>query len=152
MELWEIEQLQSPAPQTFALLLHLSKDPALQTGSRRCTPNSRLFIMHCHRGYYPPPPPLPPPPPPFSSPHPLMFLLALHPIAARRYQSTATRLAPSASSSQTTQRCTLPRHHTRQRWLEYHAGRAGGKNGQTGRQADRHPAMWFQCNFGKHIV
>lgn len=126
-------------PQTFALLPHLSKDPALQTGSCKCTPNSRLFIMHCHR-IIPQPPPSPPAHvPPVSSPHPLMLLLALHPIAPLRYQSTAMRLAPAPSSSQTTPHRPCPGATPRQRWPGCHAGRT---DRQTGRQTDMQP-----CDF-----
>lgn len=129
------------APQTFALLPHLSKDPVLQTGSCRCTPNSRLFIMHCHRtGSFPSYTPTNTThPPTFASPRPPMLLLALHLIAALRYQSTAMRLAPSLSSFQTTLRCPCPDTTPQQRWPGCHAGRTGGRmDRQAGRQTRGH--------------
>lgn len=115
------------APQTFALLPHLSKDPALQTGSCRCTPNSRLFIMHCHRN-------IPPPTIPLSSPRPPMLLLALHPSAAIRYQSTAMRLAGSGFFIiPNNAALPLPRCHTQAKM----AGMPCGTDGRTDRQAGK---------------
>lgn len=68
-----------------------------------------------------------------------MLLLALHPIAVLRYQSTAMRLAPASPSSQTTPRRPCPGATPRQRWPGRHAGRM---DGQTGRQTDTRP-----CDF-----
>lgn len=143
MEHWEIQQLQSP------LLKHLlSSHISLRTPRYKLAPTDALQIAGCSSciviesfpSYNPPPTTTSPTAhvAPLSSPRPPMLLLALHPIAVLRYQSTTMRLAPASSSSQTTPRRPCPGATPQQRWPGCHAGRA---DGQTGRQTDRHAAM-----------
>lgn len=116
------------APQTFALLPHLSKDSALQTAFCRCTPNSRLFIMHCHRIA---------PPTPVSSADapagPTSHRSALISINSNEVGSSFLIIPNNTASP-------LPSRHTQaRRWSGCHAGRTDRrKNGQTDRRADRH--------------
>lgn len=108
--------------------------------------------MHCHRaGSFPSYPSLNNPlahvTPPSSTPQsrPPMLLLALHPIAALRYQSTAMRLAPASSPSQTAPPRPLPRRHTQAKDGRdaIRDGRMGGRmDRQTGEQTHTRP-----CDF-----
>lgn len=147
------------APQTFALLPHLSKDPVLQTGSCRCTPNSRLFIMHCHRtGSFPSYTPHPPTTThhhqhPHSLPH--IHRCSCWPYIPSQRSDINQRQwgwLRLSHHPQTTPRCPCPDATPQQRWLGYRAGQAGERMDRQTGEADRHVAMWFQCNFGKHIV
>ena len=146
MERWDIQQLQSP------LLKHLlSSHISLRTRRYKLAPADALQIAGCssciviesfpsYSPHWQSPCPCRPPLP---SPLPPMLLLALHPIAVLRYQSTAMRLAPASPSSQTTPRRPCPGTTPRQRWPGCHAGRMDGQTGrQAGRQTDTRP-----CDF-----
>jgi len=63
----------------------------------------------------------------------LMLLLALHPAAALRYQSTAMRLAPASLSSQATPPRPRSGATPKQRWVRCHDMR----DGRMGRRMDR---------------
>ncbi|XP_026149968.1 zinc finger protein ZFPM2-like [Mastacembelus armatus] len=143
-EHWEIQQLQSP------FLKHLlSSHISLRTRHYKLAPADALQIAGCsscivieqaHSPAPPPPSQIPLPMyPPVSSSSLLMLLLALHPIAALGYQSTAMRLALTSSSSQTT--LPMSMRHTPAKMSGMPCGTDWCKDGQTDRQADRHPAM-----------
>lgn len=144
-ERWEIQQLQS------LLLKHLlSSYISLRTRHYKLAPADALQVAGCssriviEQAHSLAPPssflksPLPMYPP-VSSLSPLMLLLALHPIAALRYQSTAMRLAPASSSSQTTPCCPCPGATPQQRWPGRMVVRM---DRQAGRQTDTQP-----CDF-----
>ena len=94
--------------------------------------------MHCHRtGSFPS---YTPPPPPFSSPHPLMLLLGLHPINAAPISINSNEAGSVVLVIPNNATLPLPRHHTLAK-----DGQDAMQDGQeeewTDRQADRHVAM-----------
>lgn len=128
---------------------HISLRSRQYASSCRCTPNSRLFIMHCHRaGSFPSYPSLnnppahvtPPPPPPISSADapagPTSHCSALISINSNEAGSSFLTV-PNSTASPPAQ---AP--HPSKRWPGCHPGRTDGwKNGPTDRRADTHAAM-----------
>lgn len=98
-----------PAPQTFVLLPHLSEDPELQTGPSRCTPNSRLFITHCHKII-----PKSPPPPTLLSTNVNVGAMSRHRALISISSNEAGSVSDSGSITTVPNNAAtlLPSHHT----------------------------------------
>lgn len=127
----EHREISAVAPQTFVLLPHLSEDPELQTGPGRCTPNSRLFITHCHRII-----PKPTPPPTDVNAGSTSHHRALISISSNEAGAGSASIAAIPNNAATL----LPSHHTPAKMAR--GGGVGGGGGSV-RQAgaDRHVAV-----------